>query len=205
MRFMIVQGHGQRIVWFQGDGGGVSDADRADAAGGAPGGGVRVAHGDGQHSIAALGVRRARGAVRGGRDERREPRPVRGSADARSGADGGVHGEEHPEGFTQLRPAEFADRARRDCAEALQCHEHGAEDRPAGDGPNRLVAECSACGRGLQTAEQGLRIGQGHVHSPEPFRFSEYPDVLTRLVTHGQGSSDNWPLDTVWQHSAHCE
>ncbi len=30
------------MVWFQGDGGGVSDADRADAAGGAPGGGVLV-------------------------------------------------------------------------------------------------------------------------------------------------------------------
>ncbi len=65
MRFMITQGHGHRIVWFQGDGGVVSGADRADAVGGASGGaggdrggGVRVAHGDGQHGVAALGVRR---------------------------------------------------------------------------------------------------------------------------------------------------
>ncbi len=60
---------------FQGDGGGVSGADRADAAAlGVPrdapgwrgdhGGGVRVAHGDGQHRGAALGVRRAQGAFR---------------------------------------------------------------------------------------------------------------------------------------------
>ncbi len=83
MRFIIAQGYGQRIFQFQGDGGGVSGAD---AASGALGGGVRVAHGDGQHRVAALGVRRTqgalRGAVRGRRDERREPRPVRSSADA---------------------------------------------------------------------------------------------------------------------------
>ncbi len=87
MRFMSAQGHGQRrIVWFQGDNGGVSGADCAHAAGRAPGGaggghggGVRVAHGDGEHRVAALGVRRTQGALRGAmcgrRNERREPRP----------------------------------------------------------------------------------------------------------------------------------
>ncbi len=32
MRFMITQGHGHRIVWFQGNSGVVSGADRTDAA-----------------------------------------------------------------------------------------------------------------------------------------------------------------------------
>ncbi len=64
MRFIIAQGHGQRIFQFQGDSGGVSGADRADAASGALGGGVRGAHGDGQHRVAALGVRRTQGALR---------------------------------------------------------------------------------------------------------------------------------------------
>ncbi len=90
-------------------------------------------HGDGQHRVAALGVRRTQGAlrdaVRGRRDECREPRPGRSSADALSGADGGVHREEHSEGFTHLRAAEFPCRARRDRPHAPRCHEHGAEGR----------------------------------------------------------------------------
>ncbi len=88
MRFIIAQGHGQRIFWSQGDGGGVSGADRAHAAAlgvhrdapgrrGDHGGGVRVAHGDGQHRVAALGVRRAQGAFRDAVRGRRAERDIR--------------------------------------------------------------------------------------------------------------------------------
>ncbi len=58
---MSAQGHGHRIVQFQGDSGGVSGADRADAASGALGGGepnnhINENNKDAVADVAGLGV-----------------------------------------------------------------------------------------------------------------------------------------------------
>ena len=51
--------------------------------------------------------------MRCGQDERAEPRPRRRPADAVRAADGGVHGEAHPEERRQLQPPRLAEPRRR--------------------------------------------------------------------------------------------
>ena len=76
------------------------------------------AHGHGEQALLACGVQPAEGGVRAvvrnGPDVGGNPRAVQGLADAVRGADGDLHGEDHPQGQPQFEPPALANQQGRD-------------------------------------------------------------------------------------------